>query len=220
MRSAPGLGSWIRLPLAPLGLALAAAIWLVAGAAAPASALTIDPNPVSFFQITDEDTDAFVSGTITWIETATGIPSGGTQLAGTTGVSDLSLVFEVTLDAGSDSIDSVGVGVFLVNSTGAGTIAGTGDVAVGSVSGTAGTRIFNFTGNLDAEETSDRFFISYASLSEGQSVTFMISPADGSADFTVTSTLVAVPEASALMLLGIAGLATAPAWLRRRRRGA
>lgn len=213
MRSAPGLGSWIRLPLAPLGLALAAAIWLVAGAAAPASALSISPNPVVF-------DNGSVSGTITWIETATGIPSGGTQLAGTTGVSDLSLVFEVTLDAGSDSIDSVGVGIFLVNSTGAGTIAGTGDVAIGSVSGTAGTRIFNFTGDLDAGETSDRFFISYASLSEGQSVTFMISPADGSADFTVTSTLVAVPEASALMLLGIAGLATAPAWLRRRRRGA
>ncbi len=211
MRSAPGLGSWIRLPLAPLGLALAAAIWLVAGAAAPASALTIDPNPVVF-------DNGSVSGTITWIETATGNP--GTQLAGTTGVSDLSLVFEVTLDAGSESIDSVGVGIFLVNSTGAGTIAGTGDVAVGSVSGTAGTRIFNFTGNLDAEETSDRFFISYASLSEGQNVSFMISPADGSSDFTVTSTLVAVPEASALMLLGIAGLATAPAWLRRRRRGA
>jgi hypothetical protein len=91
-----------------------------------------------------------------------------------------------------------------VNSTGAGRIAGP-DTDITGVTGTAGTRIFDFDGDgeLDAGQTSDYFFISYASLQddETQKVNFMVNGSTG-ADFTVTSTIT-VPEPALLSLLGV-----------------
>jgi hypothetical protein len=225
MRRTLGPGDWLGLRLgsrakAPLaGLALLAGAFLLLGLSAPAAGLTIDPNPVLF-------DNGSVSGSITLVETTTGVPSGGNVLAGSVSGTDLSLVFEVTMDVGSDALGTIGVGVsepgpffpIPVDSTGAGDVAGTGDVGISGVSGPADTRIFAFDGGLGSGQTSDRFFVSYASLSEGWSVNFMIGPAEGS-QFTVTSTLVAVPEASAALLL-LAGVGAAALAARRGRHAA
>jgi hypothetical protein len=217
MRQWLELGRWLglqgggRARVLGAGLALLAGAFLLLGLSSPAASLTLDPNPVLF-------DDKGVSGSITLVETATGIPFGGEVLTGTVSGTDVSLVYEVSLNAGSGALDQIGAGVFMVFSKGAGRIAGTGDVGIASESGDSSIPVFNFDGNLGANQTSDRFFVSYASLSEGSFATFMISPADGSGEFTVTGQLVAVPEASVLLLLGVAGLGAAQA-ARRRRRG-
>lgn len=188
------------------GSLLAAAVGVLL-AASPAAALSIATNPVAF----DNGTDA---GTITLLGTATGVPTGGGTLAGTVGGTDISLIFEASVTVGS--VDSIGVGVFQppftgVISTGAGNVPNVVGVDISGVSGGAGTRIFEFSSNLDVGETSDAFFVSYASLkTDGtQFVNFMISPASGASDFTVSVAL--VPEPSTLLLfgLGAAGLAGA-----------
>lgn len=190
-----------------MGLAGVVLAALTALAAAPSMALTIDPNPIAF------DNGAGVSGTILLVGTATGLPTGGAVLAGAVGVSDTVLVFEAFVAEGSGALDGIGVGVFQppftgISSTGAGRIAG-GGVDISGVSGTAGTRIFGFDGNLGAGQTSDLFFVSFESLSTdgSQQVTFMISPASGASDFTVTGSIVPEPSMFLLFGLGLTGLA-------------
>jgi hypothetical protein len=169
-----------------------------------AGALTISPNPQSFSNGTD-------IGTITLVGTATGVPSGGTVLAGAVGVTDVSLIFQVSVTGGA--LESLGVGASgiggppFLSSTGAGWISGT-DVDITSVTGTAGTRIFDFDGDgeLDSGQTSDLFFVSYTSLPDDgtRQVNFMVNGSTGS-DFTVSAILV-VPEPGTLALVGVLGL--------------
>jgi len=197
----------IRGLLPAFSALLAAGVLLGAGWAGTASALTIDPNPVSF----DNGT---VSGTITLIADANGVPSGGSVEVGSVDPSDISLVFQVSVTAGT--LNGVGVSAFDTTFTaqpvvaGAGVIAGTGDEAVSAVGQSGSTIIFDFlsggVGTLDAGEISDEFFVSYESLvTDGSiSLNFMISP-EAQSDFTVTSSVV-VPE-PATLLLAFAGLA-------------
>jgi hypothetical protein len=193
---------------------LCAAAALVVFAPVGADALTISPNPQTFSNGTD-------AGSITLVGTATGIPSGGTVLAGTVGVSDVTLIFQATVTSGA--LESLGVGASgiggppFLSSTGAGRIAGP-DVDVTSVTGTAGTRIFDFDGDgeLDAGQTSDYFFISYASLpdDETRQVNFMVNGSTGS-DFTVSAVITAPePQVFGLLALGLGGLTL---WWRRSR---
>jgi hypothetical protein len=187
---------WSRLVLA-----LSCAVLLWGGSA---GALTLSPNPVAFTNGTD-------TGTITLVGTATGVPAGGTVLAGAVGVSDITLIFQVTVTGGA--LESVGIGATgiggppFLSSTGAGPIAGP-DTDVTTVTGTAGTRIFDFDtdGDLDAGQTSDQFFVSWSTLSDAgdRQINFMINGSVG-ADFPVSS--VVVPEPGFAALLGLGALA-------------
>jgi hypothetical protein len=166
-----------------------------------AAAITINPNPVTFNNGTD-------AGTITLVGSVTGVPSGGTVLAGSVGASDISLVFQVTVTSGN--VESLGIGASgiggppFLSSTGAGWIPGS-DVDITSVTGTAGTRIFDFDsdGELDLGQTSDWFFVSYASLPEDgtRQVNFMVNGSTGS-DIPISAVLEA-PEPGVLGLLAL-----------------
>jgi hypothetical protein len=191
---------------------LCAAAALVVLAPIGAAALTISPNPVTFNNGTD-------AGSITLVGTATGVPAGGTVLAGTVGLTDITLIFQATVTSGA--VESLGVGASgisgppFLSSTGAGWISGS-DVDITSVTGTAGTRIFDFDGDgeLDAGQTSDYFFVSYASLpdDETRQVNFMVNGSTGS-DIPLSAVITAPePHVFGLLGLGLGGLAL---WRRR-----
>lgn len=189
---------------ARLRVALLLAAFLLLAGPSTASALTMTPDPLLF-------SGTGASGSIDFKFSTTGIPAGGTVLAGTVAAGNITLVFDVTITSGG--IDSIGVGITLLSSTGAGWIGTSSDglVDITTVTGTSSTRIFNFgtsaesvNPNVNTGETSNRFFISFATLTPPKTINFMISPSDGSPDFTVSATI--VPEPASVMLLG-AGLA-------------
>lgn len=201
-----------------LGALAAGALLAWAGVA---SAVVIVPDPVSFDQ-------NGVSGEIALVASGSGVPSGGNVLVGSVDGSDVSLVFEATLDGDSGTVDAIGVGAFNPDTFSGPTPTGGGDVPNGGEdvtdAGQSGsTLIFEFLTDdatpvptLEPGETSDGFFVSYESLAQDGSlvVNFMISPGDGS-DFTVSSTIVPEPATLGMVGLGLAGLG----WASRRRRG-
>jgi hypothetical protein len=188
-------------------LLLATLLALFVGAASSASALsfTLSPDPISFTVGSASGSIALVGGS-----QGQGLPSGAIQLSGTTGASDDVLIFAVTVTAGT--LDEVGVGVFppATLSSGSGWIAGSGvDVLIGPTN-TSATRSFNFAGGgLSVGQTSDAFFVSYASLGSGSSVNFSVKSGASALTVSATSGLASVPEPglAALLLGGLAVLA-------------
>lgn len=206
-----------------LGLAL---VPMLMAASAEAGIMTMNPNPVQF---DNNSASNPISGWITLVSVETGLPAGGTVLAGSVGATDITLVFQIMVDEGE--VFSVGIGIFDtansagVPSTGAGWIPDDPDwVDISGVSGTPGTRVFTFDNDADGEgndnsrlspgETSDLLFVSYSSLvfDGTQFVNFMI--IDGGPDPFVSVPL--VPGPASLVVLGLGGLAIG----RRRRRTA
>ena len=172
--------------------------------AGSAKALTIVPDPV------DLDPGSGSIGNITLVGTSTGLPSGGTQLLGTTGAFDISLIFQATATT-SNVIEVIGVAVLVppfgpfLSPTGAGAIPATGNVAVSLVTAQIDARLFDFrdTGvpGIDLNETSDQFFVSYTSVAIDGSlnVNFMIDPVTGG---LFNNGAVIIPEPSTALLLG------------------
>ncbi len=142
--------------------------------------------------------------------TATGTPAGGPVLLGATGVSDITLIFQATAITSND-LEVIGVAVLVPpfgpfeSPTGAGAIAGTGDVAVNLVTAQIDARLFDFrqTGvpGINNGQTSDQFFVSYTSLPLDGSlnVLFMTDPVTGG---LFNNGAVLIPEPSTALLLG------------------
>jgi len=169
-----------------------------------ANALMMVPDP-KVFSVTG------AAGSIDFIGEVTGTPAGAVGVVGTIGPTNITLIFQLTVTSGA--VDQLGVGITLLSSTGAGWIGTSSDglVNISSVTGTAATRLFNFVGageglpNVGAGETSNQFFISYASITNlPRTINFMIgSPSDATDDLVQAQI---VPEPASVLLLG-AGLA-------------
>ena len=164
-----------------------------------------------------------VFGTISPVTSLTGtsVCLGGTCLSSAT--QDW-LLFTMTLSAGSAVVDQIGVGVAAVA-----TVAGVGHFTDpsetptgGGVSGSVGTINYDFLStsllNLQPGETTDRLFGAFAlGALPGPGIFPVVPPGTTSfmissgADFSVSTTMVLVPEPTTALLLaaGLAGLALA-----------
>lgn len=201
---------------------LAVAVVLTLGFAGNAQALGIfmDPNPVDTDDGTGGTGGTGENGTITLIDVVLGTPTGGicTTCPGGT---DLSLIFELSMDLGADAIGEVGVtildGLFSgLSFTGFGSI-DTGGVDVTGINfipsafGDAVEFTFGGAAGVAAGQTSDQFFVSVASLAldGSEELNFMIDPQDGDGNYTVDPKPVLTPEpgTAAMLVLGLVGLA-------------
>jgi hypothetical protein len=187
-------------------LALAASV-LLAPIAAPA--LGLAPDPLALDIVFG---DPGFTGSAHFVSTVTGLPAGGTLLAGSVGAGNVTFVFEITLDAGSPESAVVVVlghpspGLW----TGIGTIPGAGaDFVSGGIGGYAN---FGPSAALPPGATTDLLFVSAPSVPLGASVLVaMLGTNSSEAGGYAT----VVPEAgtSALLALGLAALG----WRRARR---
>jgi hypothetical protein len=186
-----------------------------------ASALPIDmnPNPV----ITDfgnGDGGTGENGTITLVNVVNGTPGGGVCATCPAG-GDITFIFELSMDLGSDPIASIGVSILDgpfsgYSITGAGSIETggvdiTGVVINASAFGDTGLFTFGAGAGVAAGQTSDQFWVSVASVlgDETESINFMIGPQDGDPDYTIHPAPVITPEPGTALLLaaGMVGLA-------------
>jgi hypothetical protein len=147
------------------------------------------------------------SGTIQLVAGSENVGPPGPSLSGTPGLTDDLLVFRVVMSSGS--VVEVGVGIFLNLSSGSGTVAGPNvNVLNGAITSTgASLRTFSFDsdGNATADSlsgtgTSDSFWVTWANVADGATVSFMVN--NGTTQQTFLGT-VFLPEPTALALLAV-----------------
>jgi hypothetical protein len=143
------------------------------------------------------------SGTIQLVGGSENAGPTGTTLSGAPGGSDDLLIFRVVMSSGS--VVEVGVGIFLNFSSGSGTVAGANvNVLNGALTATgASLRTFSFDtdGNTTADSlsgTSDSFWVTWANVADGATVSFMVN--NGTTQQTFTG-VVNLPEPAGLGLL-------------------
>jgi hypothetical protein len=172
-----------------------------------ASAVGILPNPVVF-------TDGTTTFTVTLVGSTLGLPGGWTQLTGTTNPGDITLIFTLSVSAGAVEVLRVGARIIstltLIPTTGTGTIAGSGvDVNAGA-GGTTTTPRFDFGvvgtpvagEGVGAGQTSDYFFLSFASLAANstEAIRFTADPGVGG---LFGGDAIIIPEPGSLLLFGM-----------------
>lgn len=179
-------------------LLLAAGIALLAGG--PAAALSLAPTSTGL--------PAPYVGVLEVIDVTTGIPDGGVVQAVGAGRSadatDISLVFTIQLDPGSDPLSSVGISDVLGRFDALGTIPGA-DVDTTGLPLDPFFTLIDPDPELLAGEATDPFFVMLSGLELGDEIAFGFTAPTGTSDFT----LVVVPEpaTSGLVLLGLGALA-------------
>jgi hypothetical protein len=204
--------------------AVLAALLLGAIGAAPAEALTLSPNPLVLVPDAS-NTDPNFRSLLTLVDVVNGIPVGGSVLSGSVSASDVTLVFEASLDASAaegalfllvdhpESLDSAYAGV---RYTGAGRVPGGGhDIDSASLAGTYAAFILTGAG-LAPGASADLFFLSIPSLSVG--TPFLGAIGTVGSYGAATATFVPEPGTSALLAFGLAMAGVAGGRGRRSRR--
>ena len=171
-----------------------AALGVVGSSAA--RAISVTPDPLTF----DLSPTFSFAGSIDFVAAAAGVPSGGSVLAGAVSPTDLSLLFTITMDPGSDAITNLSLINFTDAAVGIGSVAGPGvDIA----SGTLNFPDVAFVGaGVAAGQTSDPIFVSYGSVTDGAEISFELFGA-----LVALGQVTVVPEPSMALLLGTAMLA-------------
>jgi hypothetical protein len=165
----------------------------------PARALTVTPDPLAI--------GSPFLGSVDFLGMTTGLPSGGDVLAGGLGAGDVTLVFQVTVDAESTVAWPNGPDLDLsLAATAIGWIPGPDlDVATAefTLSNTsAHWHSVNSTGEINPGETLDPIFVSFAALDPGETLTWV---AAGLVDVGTQTVVVPEPSLALLMLTACAG---------------
>jgi hypothetical protein len=185
---------------------------LLAIAAAPAAALTIQPNPMPI----DDGGFGIIGGSLELIDATIGLPAGGIVGAGAVGATDTTLVFEASavLSFGSAwnivaiALGPAGGGGSLIAPTALGSIGAGGSFSIFSILNETG----RFIGTIPVGTTSSQFFISWAGPLPGDGSLQIGAVAGEGIDFGNGSALLVAPEpGSALLLIAAALLGTARA---------
>jgi hypothetical protein len=154
------------------------------------------------------------SGTIQLVGGSENAGPTGTTLSGTPGVADDLLIFRVVMSAGS--VVEVGAGIFMNLSSGSGTVAGPDVNVLNGAFTTTGTSLRTFSFDTDGDSTadslsgagatSDSFWVTWANVADGATVSFMVNNGTTQQTFLGTVNL-PEPTTLALLALGLAALA-------------